>query len=562
MFNTEVLKTLFHKGDQRMLDVLADIEGKPDEVNEKCPDFKSMKYSIVVNEGIAIEDYDFNVSLGEGSDEYTGFEARDLRVVGTAAFGDDEREVPFTAPVDTLRMSMEFVPEDNPDVVMINKKATKPTVKEFSFEVGTVAFEDASIAADCGAAIIEGVKEGVNTVYDGIWSANIDYLQAMPVESLLPLVLIRHVGGFAMDQSLTSQALEYGFDPEMLFERIRPTPKKKKELLKEIHSEFSQPKEGEDPAMISLIIDENAINTFLLEFVLIERAFSLRDYLKADPRLAAAMSELNTQNMAVILPQVVEEFGSGRPIDLYFSLSHSLVHHKLDGVKPTGFQMDKNGNFKFVLNFSLQLLIEKETQRGQWDEGRSMFMSFTIKGKITTNKTSKSGEQLLSIYPKSAELSQLKVFDKDEKEIELEQMLLTSGFNMQMDTLMKIAQPFEMPMKNLPIPPEMECLGIAPSDLRLNFKKGYCEISCGYKKIDTPSKPEVCDVFIKALQEGPKAAQEAAESVFGGMSPQEFLDSKKRELEDSYGRAEDEAREAEEAAAAAEAEEKIVIEEL
>ena len=46
------------------------------------------------------------------------------------------------------------------------------------------------------------------------------------------------------------------------------------------------------------------------------------------------------------------------------------------------------------------------------------------------------------------------------------------------------------------------------------------------------------------------------------MSPQEFLDSKKRELEDSYGRAEDEAREAEEAAAAAEAEEKIVIEEL
>ena len=58
--------------------------------------------------------------------------------------------------------------------------------------------------------------------------------------------------------------------------------------------------------------------------------------------------------------------------------------------------------------------------RGQWDEGRSMFMSFTLKGKITTNKTSKTGEQLLSIFPKSAELSQLKVYDKDEKEIELE----------------------------------------------------------------------------------------------------------------------------------------------
>ena len=82
-------------------------------------------------------------------------------------------------------------------------------------------------------------------------------------------------------------------------------------------------------------------------------------------------------------------------------------------------------------------------------------------------------------------------------------MLLTSGLNMQLDTVMKLAKPFEMPLKNLPVPPEMECLGIAPSDLRLNFKKGYCELQCGYKRVDKPSKPEICERFIKALQEGP-----------------------------------------------------------
>ncbi len=38
--------------------------------------------------------------------------------------------------------------------------------------------------------------------------------------------------------------------------------------------------------MLSVIIDENAINTLLLEFVLIERAFSIRDIIKGDPRLA------------------------------------------------------------------------------------------------------------------------------------------------------------------------------------------------------------------------------------------------------------------------------------
>jgi len=39
-------------------------------------------------------------------------------------------------------------------------------------------------------------------------------------------------------------------------------------------------------------------------------------------------------------------------------------------------------------------------------------------------------------------------------------MLITSGFNVQMETLFKNIPPFEMPMKNLPSPPEVECLGI------------------------------------------------------------------------------------------------------
>ena len=411
----------------------------------------------------------------------------------------------FSAPVNDLRLEVEFVPEDNPDVVEINKKATKPSLKEFVVNYGDLKFDDtaASVSDECSAAITEGLVDGVQHVFNEVQNANIDYLNAMPVESLLPLILIRHVGGYASEQMMSNSSIEYGFDPEMFFERVRPTPTKKKEMLKEIHSEFSEPKEDEDPAMASLIIDENAINTFLLEYVLIDRAFSLRDYFKADPRLAAALHELKTENMSVILPQIAEEFGDNRLIDLYFSLSHSMVHNKLEGVKPTGFQMDKNGNFKFVFNLSLQLLVENKETKGRWEEARNMYMSFTAKGKITTNKTSKTGEQILSIYPKSAEMSQLKVFNADGEEIELEQMLLTSGLNMQLDTVMKLAKPFEMPLKNLPVPPEMECLGIAPSDLRLNFKKGYCELQCGYKRVDKPSKPEICERFIKALQEGP-----------------------------------------------------------
>ena len=75
-------------------------------------------------------------------------------------------------------------------------------------------------------------------------------------------------------------------------------------------------------------------------------------------------------------------------------------------------------------------------------------------------------------------------------------MLITSGFNVQMEQVFKLVKPFEMPMKNLPTPPEVECLGIALSDLDLHFKKGYFEATFGYKKVDKPRDEEVCEGFL------------------------------------------------------------------
>jgi len=65
-----------------------------------------------------------------------------------------------------------------------------------------------------------------------------------------------------------------------------------------------------------------------------------------------------------------------------------------------------------------------------------------------------------------------------------------------METLFRALPPFEMPMKNLPSPPELDCLGIALSDLNLNFKKGFVEVSCGYKKVDKPRNPDICEGFL------------------------------------------------------------------
>ena len=71
------------------------------------------------------------------------------------------------------------------------------------------------------------------------------------------------------------------------------------------------------------------------------------------------------------------------------------------------------------------------------------------------------------MQPKMGEISQLKIYDKDENEIELEAMVITTGFNSQMEKVFNTMKPFQMPMKQPPTPPEMECLGIKLADLQI-----------------------------------------------------------------------------------------------
>lgn len=218
----------------------------------------------------------------------------------------------------------------------------------------------------------------------------------------------------------------------MVLESLRPTPKQKGDMMKEIHSEFSEAKEGEDPKFIQLILDENAINTFILDFVLVERAFSLRNVMRSDPRFAEILHQMTSDNMALLLPELGEEYGNGRAIDFYFSLSHSLLSKKLENAKASGFQMDKNGNFRFIFNFSTTLLIEKKGVRSEWDEARSIFISLVAKGKMAIDEKA-DGTRSLKLTPKMGEISDIKILNSAEESQTMEEMLIKSGFNMQVE---------------------------------------------------------------------------------------------------------------------------------
>jgi hypothetical protein len=168
---------------------------------------------------------------------------------------------------------------------------------------------------------------------------------------LTPVLFLKQMGQFAKEFNINMDYLEYGFDPEMVFERARKPSAKKKSMLKEIESKFSKPASGEDQRAVQLIIDENAFNTYLLELVMIDSSLSVRDYMNLDSRTRMVAEQMNLENLAIIMPEIKDEFGEKGIFDVMFSMSHSLMKDKVEGQRITGFNLDKNGNFRVTLNF-------------------------------------------------------------------------------------------------------------------------------------------------------------------------------------------------------------------
>lgn len=128
-------------------------------------------------------------------------------------------------------------PEDDQEVLDFNPFANKFDVQ--GLEVALSAFStDPQLDAELTNQIQEQVYSSIQEAYDAIWEGDLQKLTNLPVESFLPLLLMKHLGSFAKNFEITEQHLEYGFDPEMAFAASRPISKKKQSMLKEIRSEF------------------------------------------------------------------------------------------------------------------------------------------------------------------------------------------------------------------------------------------------------------------------------------------------------------------------------------
>ena len=161
-----------------------------------------------------------------------------------------------------------------------------PHLKNYQFELNPIVFKGQKVSIPCLEVVSEGLKKGVADMYDKIAAGDAESIQKMPPEASLPMVLLKHLFQGAVDHDISAQAIEFGFDPDVFFEGLRgEASDEKAKLQKPIKTEFSKPEKGAPPAFISLIIDDNALNSLPLEIATIDRSFSVKDLISLDQRM-------------------------------------------------------------------------------------------------------------------------------------------------------------------------------------------------------------------------------------------------------------------------------------
>lgn len=85
------------------------------------------------------------------------------------------------------------------------------------------------------------------------------------------------------------------------------------------------------------------------------------------------------------------------------------------------------------------------------------------------------------------------MLDKNGEEIELEQTLIQSGFNLKIEEILEPINPVKLNLSTIIgellwlCREEMECLGFNLTELVLNIKKGFFEIMLKYIEFDKPT---------------------------------------------------------------------------
>jgi hypothetical protein len=180
--NADLIKTVFHSGDQHILDVFQELEWE-----ESDGPLKDFIGSITTINGVDPAKYDFDIILNDPDKKFIGVEGSNLRFIGKAKYED--KEYAFEAPVKEFRLEMEMKPDTEPEIAKINKDAMMPTAKQFSFDLADIVCNGAD---DTLKQLLKDESEkAVLTAYEDLWDGDFSTMSKLPLESFLPMLLLK-----------------------------------------------------------------------------------------------------------------------------------------------------------------------------------------------------------------------------------------------------------------------------------------------------------------------------------------------------------------------------------
>lgn len=80
--------------------------------------------------------------------------------------------------------------------------------------------------------------------------------------------------------------------------------------------------------------------------------------MKGNPKLKPVLSAMKTDAVGSLIPTFPDEYGADKNLDVMYSPSHALFLAGFPNAKMSGVYIDKNGNWKFVINIMFNLNVE------------------------------------------------------------------------------------------------------------------------------------------------------------------------------------------------------------
>lgn len=168
----------------------------------------------------------------------------------------------------------------------------------------------------------------------------------LPITSIVPLFGIYYASLTADSAKFTEKFIEFNYSPA----KFKLLSDRAYSKLKDIDTEFEEPKEGEKERALQLLLDENIINSLFAHFATMDTMYSLRKVISRDPKLSVFRQLLTTSTIGMVLSSFVEDYGEGKPIDLIGTLSHDFLADSIENIQFSGVTLDEKGVLKGTLN--------------------------------------------------------------------------------------------------------------------------------------------------------------------------------------------------------------------